>query len=237
MLPPPSVARLYVLVAERTPVCSLRRLAYQALLCLGVFVEDGLMDALATAGALLELGGLVALLEQVLVVGLDLDHLAAVLALGQHCAVLPEVHVQVLVGREGLVRPVAELALHQLLVRFSHVFLLRPRLRPLRIYVRANRFLRRGAFGLSLGWIHPVDLAETRFQVIDLGLPQACQGGFYLGPDSFIDFHDDVVSLSPDVAVLVLVAEEGVLDALLVVDIVLGDWEFLQHFVQQLHPA
>lgn len=68
-------------------------------------------------------------------------------------------------------------------------------------------------------------------------LSEPSQVSFDFSADGFIDLDDHVVSLVPHVSVLVLVAVQSVLQARLVVDVVLGNWELLEDLVQQLETA
>lgn len=98
-------------MAERASVRSFCWLADKALFISHVLVVVALMNAFLASLTLLELRRLFTLLQQMLVVGFNLDNLAAVLALSQHHTVFPEMKVKILCLFECLIKPATELAL------------------------------------------------------------------------------------------------------------------------------
>ena len=73
--------------------------------------------------------------------------------------------------------------------------------------------------------------------MLKLRRPESTEVLLDLRPHCSVDLEDHVVGLVPDVSVLVLVAHQRVLQALLVVDVVLANWVLLDYLVQQLQPA
>jgi len=132
-----------VLVAQGAPVGGFQGLGLVAGLALGVLVVLPDMDTFLAPCALLEVFGFVAFLDQVVVVGGDLDDLAAVLALSEHEAVLPVVQVELLLHPKGLVRFRAELALDLLHLAGPPLLLLGAGLRPFRVDVGLDALLLR----------------------------------------------------------------------------------------------
>jgi len=181
----------------------------QALLGVDVVVECVLMDGLAATRAFLEVCRFVTLGEQVVVVGLNLDHLGTVGALSEHWAVSPEVQVHSLTHGERGVFQVTELAFvpHCSLNILS---LICPSLLTLCTRHPRTLFLP----------ISSLNISEPLLQKIQLCLsqPRMLQHLLYLlRPHHPIHLYYALISMIPDLRSLMLVPLQSIVEAPLIV--------------------
>jgi hypothetical protein len=83
-------------MTQSAPRSRFRWLAYQTILGLNMLLIVFLVNAFLAPGTFLEFASLLAILNQMLIYGLDFDDLGTVLALGEEWTITPEVKVHFL---------------------------------------------------------------------------------------------------------------------------------------------